>query len=144
MPGFLSSHALFLPLSMENYTEEKEAWRKHSAWNAIHATDLPFCCRLGSNLVLFSVALYWRESSFSNVISVFSEGVSLICISNFLVLNKKYVYSTCRCWWSLGLSLHAQDPGLVMRAGLQPATSLSFPVVIWKQLHCWRSRLCRW
>lgn len=91
MSGLLSSHVLFLLLSMENYTEDKEAWRKQCP--KCHSCHRPtLLCKLGSNLVLFSLALYCNESCFSNVISEFSEGVSLICISNFLY----WIRSMCR------------------------------------------------
>lgn len=118
---------------MESSTEEKEAWRKHTAWNAIHVTNLLFCCRQGSNLVFFSLALDCHESCFSTEVSIFLEDVSMICISNFILLNENRSYSTCRCGALWDCLLSSRILRLVMKTGFQPATSFLFLKHDWHQ-----------
>lgn len=129
------------PQSMESSTEEKEARRKHNAWNAIRAINLLFWCRQGSNLVFFCLVLDCHESCFSTEISIFSEDGSLICISNFILLNEKHAYSMCKCWCSLGLSPHLQDPETGYEGWPSTSSHLFFLKHDWNQLHCQRSRL---
>lgn len=118
----------FLPLHQWKATLEK---RRHGQNTIVKMLFMPqiYSFAVGKAaafLVLFSLATDCHESCFSLEISADD---SLICISNFILLNNKCMSSMCRCCCSLGLSLHLHDPEAGYEGWISTSNQLSFPQI---------------
>lgn len=119
--------------SLESSTEEKQAWRKHNAWNAVHATNLPFAADKAATL--FSLVWPWtvmnpasaQRSPSSEKMAFWFASPTFFC----------WMKSMCTADVDAGALwdclLTSRILRLVMRAGFQPATSLLFLKHDWHQ-----------